>query len=67
VVELTRKEWEVMELLMQGKRDREIGALLGVASRTVTCRISNVCDKLRAETRAQAVAIYMRNTFEDAD
>lgn len=49
-----------MELLIQGKRDCEIGILLGVAPRTVTHRIWSLCNKLGAETRVQAAAIYVK-------
>jgi DNA-binding CsgD family transcriptional regulator len=55
-----------MQLIVSGKRDREIGLILGVASRTVTHRIWSVCNKLGAETRAQAVAIYMKNGDKSA-
>jgi DNA-binding NarL/FixJ family response regulator len=60
-VKLTEKEKQVMELLVQGKRDREIGLLLGVRPRTVTHRIWSVCNKLGAETRAQAAVIFARD------
>ena len=55
---LTDKERQVMELLIQGKRDREIALALGVMPRTVTRRIWSVCNKLGAETRAQAAVAY---------
>lgn len=57
---LTDGEKQVLELLIQGKRDREIGAILGVRERTVTHRVWSVCNKLGAATRSQAVAIFAR-------
>lgn len=58
---MTQKQKDVMELLIQGKRDREIAAILGVARRTVTHRVWTTCNKLGAETRTQAMAIYVRS------
>jgi len=57
---LTNKEIEVMELLLQGKLDREIGAALGLKRRTVRERVGRACDKLGALTRAQAAVLYDR-------
>lgn len=57
---LTDKDRQTMELMIEGKRDREIGVILGIPRRTVIARIARVCDKLGALTRAQAAAIYAR-------
>jgi len=62
MIGLTEKEKQVMELLIKGKRDWEIGAALGVKRRTVRERIGRVCDKLGALTRSQAAAIYSRTS-----
>ena len=48
-----------MDLLLEGKRDKEIATELGIRPRTVVQRISRVCDKLGAFTRPQAAAIYV--------
>lgn len=60
-VALSDNEKQVMELVVAGMRDREIGMILDVKPRTVTHRIWSVCNKLGAETRAQAAVIYARN------
>lgn len=58
---LTEKEQAVMDMLIAGKRDKEIGKLLGIQRRTVGQRVARVCDKLGVDTRTQAVAIYVKS------
>ena len=48
-----------MELLIQGKRDREIGVILGISVRTAQKHIESACNRLGALTRAQAAAMFM--------
>lgn len=60
MIELSDKEKAVMDLVIQGMRDKEIAGVLGLKRRTVTCRILNVCNKMGALTRAQAAALYVR-------
>jgi DNA-binding CsgD family transcriptional regulator len=59
-VALTEKETATMDHLIAGKTDKEIAILLGVARRTVGVRIWSVCNKLGADTREQATALYVR-------
>ena len=58
---LTEREKWVMELLIQGKRDREIGMILGIRAHSVATKMERICNKLGAETRAQAAAIFLKN------
>ena len=53
---LTSRENQVLEWIAAGKRDREIGAILCVSSRTVQKHVEHILEKLRVETRGAAAA-----------
>jgi DNA-binding NarL/FixJ family response regulator len=53
---LTRREQEVLELLAQGKTNKEISAALVISERTVKFHISSLMRKLGAGNRTEAVA-----------
>ena len=48
-----------MELLIVGKRDREIAEAIGISTRTAQKHVDSACNKMGALTRAQAAAIYV--------
>ncbi len=52
---LSEREQEVMQLLVEGMRDREIAKTLFISDRTVKFHINNVVTKLKAKTRIQAI------------
>ena len=52
---LTGRELEVSRLLARGKTNKEIGAVLGISSRTVQSHVANIFDKLGVHNRAGAV------------
>ncbi|MGD1917939.1 MAG: response regulator transcription factor, partial [Pleurocapsa sp.] len=54
-IELSHREREVIELLADGMRDREIAKKLIISDRTVKIHINNAVTKLNAKTRIQAV------------
>jgi DNA-binding CsgD family transcriptional regulator len=54
---LTKRELEVVEWVAAGKRNREIGKILGCSSRTVQKHVQHILEKLHAETRI-AVCIW---------
>jgi DNA-binding NarL/FixJ family response regulator len=54
---LTEREREVLRLLVQGRDDKEVAVLLGVAERTIKSHVAAICGKLGAESRARAIAI----------
>ncbi|SHJ13088.1 response regulator [Desulfosporosinus lacus] len=56
---LTPKEIEIIELIAQGMRNREIATTLGIKNRTVDCHVSNILSKLDVKTRLEAVLTYM--------
>lgn len=56
---LTAREREVLKWVALGKTDWEIGEILNIAETTSTAHMQNICRKLDASTRAQAVATAM--------
>ena len=54
---LTRREREVAELIAQGLTNRQIGARLFIAERTVDTHVSRILAKLGCSSRAQVAAI----------
>src|SRR2546423_1363401 len=48
---LTKREVEVVEWIAEGKRNREIGEILGCSSRTVQKHVQHILEKLHVETR----------------
>ena len=57
---LTPKEIEIIELIAQGMRNREIATTLGIKNRTVDCHVSNILPKLGVKTRLEAVLTYLK-------
>jgi DNA-binding NarL/FixJ family response regulator len=56
---LSRREQIVLQWLIEGLRDKDIGPLLGLTARSVTRVVREICDKLNARTRTQAAAIFL--------
>lgn len=51
---LTRREWEVYELLFQGKSFKEIGDKLSIAEGTTDQHVRHILAKLGLKSRPQA-------------
>ena len=58
---LTRREQEVMSLLVQGLTNTEIAERLVVSLSTVKTHVSSIISKLGASTRTEAAAIAVRD------
>ncbi len=54
---LTPREMEVLHLLAQGARNKEIAQHLVIAERTVKIHVGNILGKLNATNRTEAVAL----------
>jgi DNA-binding NarL/FixJ family response regulator len=63
---LTKRELEVVEWIAAGKRNAEIGKILGCSSRTVQKHVQHILEKLHLETRI-AVCIWWYEHRIDAD
>ena len=56
VVPLTRREREVLQLLLAGAPNREIACSLVLSMNTVKKHVLNICRKLNVRSRAQVIA-----------
>ncbi len=54
---LTRREREVMELLVEGKINKDIGKELGISTRTVEGHRARLMEKLQAKSLSDIVRI----------
>ena len=54
---LTAREQEVLELLAQGRTNRQIGAELFISEKTASVHVSNILGKLAVSSRGEAVAV----------
>lgn len=62
---LTRREWEVLELVAEGKSNREVAELLCISVNTVEQHLKHIFGKLHVTNRTQAGWIY--HQFKDAE
>ena len=58
--DLTGREMEVLELIVQGQSNKEIGASLGISEATVKSHINNILSKLGVTDRTQAVTTALQ-------
>jgi DNA-binding NarL/FixJ family response regulator len=58
--QLTHREFEVLQLIADGLANREIGERLFLSEETVKSHVKTLLEKLRARSRAHAVAIALR-------
>ncbi len=64
---LSEREQEIMALLAQGLRDRDIANTLHISDRTVKFHINNILAKLKARTRFQALYQVTCNGWLDLE
>jgi two-component system, NarL family, response regulator NreC len=57
---LTQRECEVMKLLAEGNRAREVAALLGLSVKTVEAHKFNLMRKLDIHNKAQLVTVAIQ-------
>jgi len=55
MADLSERELEVLRLLAEGLRNRELGALMGISTRTVDRHCDNIYAKLGVSSRTEAV------------
>ncbi len=58
---LTRRECEVLQLLADGKSNRNIGEILFISEKTVKNHVSNILQKMSVNDRTQAVVSAIKN------
>ncbi len=57
---LTDREVEVLQLVTQGLRNKEIGARLGISENTAKFHLKNILEKLHAQSRTELAARAVR-------
>ena len=57
---LSERELQVLGQIAMGKRNKEIGAVLGIAEDTVKMHVKNVLEKLEVNDRTEAVTVALR-------
>jgi DNA-binding NarL/FixJ family response regulator len=57
---LSERELQVLGQIALGKRNKEIGAVLGIAEDTVKMHVKNVLEKLGVNDRTEAVTVALR-------
>ncbi|MBI5351649.1 MAG: helix-turn-helix transcriptional regulator [Chloroflexi bacterium] len=53
--QLTKREWEVVKLLLQGKSNKLIASSLGISTRTVEFHLKNIYAKYQVSSRIELV------------
>ncbi len=53
--QLSNRQWEVVDLLRQGKSNKQIAFSLGITERTVEFHLKNIYDKLQVGSRVELV------------
>jgi DNA-binding NarL/FixJ family response regulator len=59
--DLTRREREVLALMVEGLNNPQIGERLYISVSTVRTHVSSILSKLSATNRAEAVALAVRS------
>ena len=57
---LTAREREVLELLSEGRTNRQIGEVLFISTKTASVHVSNILAKLQVANRGEAAATARR-------
>lgn len=60
--ELTERERQILELIADGKSNKEIGQRLFLAEKTVKHYVTNILQKLRVRNRVQAALLAQQKT-----
>jgi DNA-binding NarL/FixJ family response regulator len=58
---LTRREFEVLQLLAEGRSNRDIAKKLFVSEKTVKNHVASILDKLLVRDRTQAVLVALKH------
>jgi class 3 adenylate cyclase len=64
---LSSREREVLELLVDGRTNREIGQLLFISEKTASVHVTHILDKMGAANRVEAASMATRLGLEPAE
>lgn len=67
VDKLTKREAEVLHLMVSGHRNAQIGTALSITEQTVKNYVRNIFSKLGVETRVEAVLCSINQDLENVD
>ena len=62
---LTERELEILRLVAEGKRNKEIAGEIFLSEKTVRNYVSSILSKLNLSTRAEAAAFAVRHHIEN--
>jgi DNA-binding NarL/FixJ family response regulator len=57
---VTQREAEVLDLLVEGRTNRQIGDVLFISEKTVSVHVTNLLRKLGVESRTEAAEMSRR-------
>lgn len=57
---LTKREQEVLQLIAEGMRNKEIAVALQISEKTVHTHLKNIYEKLSVQNRTQALSVAIR-------
>ncbi|MDM8532172.1 response regulator transcription factor [Anaerolineales bacterium HSG25] len=57
---LSKRETQILSLVAKGKSNAKIGQTLHIAVSTVKCHMRNIFDKLKVQSRTEAVMVTMQ-------
>ena len=60
ITSLTSRESEILELVAEGLRNKEIAESLGITKRTVDYHIGNILSKLEVKSRLEVILKYKK-------
>ena len=63
--DLTKRELDVLSLMIEGMNNREIGEKLVISSSTVKNHVSSILNKMQTTSRTQAVALAVQHNIID--
>lgn len=61
--QLTPREVQVVELISQGMRNKEIAAALGISFETAQVHVRNILAKLKVQDRSAAIGVAVKRGF----
>ncbi len=57
---LSARERDVLSLMVEGRRNKEIAEVLGIAERTTEHHLNRILQKLRARNRTEATVVALK-------